>query len=161
MRWSEKANFASILWFFFHSFQLYLGVFLSVVNIPLSKPPSLPLFCLYCAKNCKFFYVLWAICSSPRQISNIIELWFLDLKVLQVSFSVIEENSIVLDSWLHCYSCIWFELVVFSSVESKFSILNRKVSSLSSFCLEKKLVSNVALKNNSYLRLAFFLSFTH
>ena len=76
-----------------------------------------------------------------------------------MSFSVIEENLIVLDSRLscyYCYYCIWSELVVFLSVESKFSIPNRKVSSLSSFCLEKELASNVTLKNNSDLRLAFF-----
>ena len=78
--------------------------------------------------------------------SSVIVLSFLDLKVSQESFSIIKENLIVLDSQLHCYSCIRSELAVFSSVESKFSIPNCKVLSLSSFFLEKKLISSCHLE---------------
>ena len=69
-----------------------------VVNISLWKPSSLPSFYLHCAKNCKCFYVLCTIFSSLLQRSSVIRLSFLDLEVLLVSFSVIEENPIVIDS---------------------------------------------------------------
>lgn len=106
--------------FGFHSFQLYSGVFLSIVSIPLCKPPSFPLLHLHYAKNCKCFYVLWAIFSSLLQRSSVIELLFLDLEVSQVSFPIIEENPIFLDSRLHYYSCIWFKLVVFQVSKESF-----------------------------------------
>ena len=83
--------------FYVHSLQLYLGVLLSVISIPPSKPPSFPSFRLHCAKNCECFYVFSAIFSSLLQSSSIVELSSFDLKVSQVSFSVKERNSIVLN----------------------------------------------------------------
>ena len=59
------------------------------------------------------FYVFSTIFSSLLRSSSIVELSSFDLKVSQVSFSVKEKNSIVLDGRLYSYSCIRFELVVF------------------------------------------------
>ena len=63
VRWSDKALFLNF-GFCVHSFQLYSGVLLSIVSIPLWKTPSFPLFHLHCENHCNFFYVLWSIFSS-------------------------------------------------------------------------------------------------
>ena len=110
--------------FYVHSFQLYSGVLLPIVSIPLLKPPSLPLFRLHCAKNCECFYVLCTIFSSLLQSSSVIEMSFLDLEVSQVSFSVIEKNPIILGGQLYSYSCILFELVVFQVSKEVFNSLS-------------------------------------
>jgi len=104
--WLDKTISASIFWFFLHSLQLYLGVFLTVISIPLFKLPSFALFSLHCTKNCEFFNVFFTIYSSPLQRSNLIELSSFDLEVSQASFSVKVKNSTLLDGRLHCYSCI-------------------------------------------------------
>ena len=78
--------------FFVHSFQLYSGVLLSVISIPLLKPPSFALFRLHCTKNCKCFYVFLSHLQFSFTKSSLIELSFFDLKVSQVSFSVKEKN---------------------------------------------------------------------
>ena len=141
MRWSYKTSSASRFWFFVHSLQLYSGVLFSVISIPLWKLPSFTWFSLHCTKNCKFFYVLFAIYSPPLQRSSGVKLSSFDLEVSQVSFSVKENNPTVLDGRLHCYSCIWFELIVFQVSKA---IFNPKLQSvvivlLSSF--EEKIVT--------------------
>ena len=72
--------------------------------------------------------------------SSIIELSSFDLKVSQVSFSVIEENPIVLDSRLHCYSCIWFELVVFQVSKESFQFQIAKCLHCLHFVLKRSLL---------------------
>ena len=127
---------------FLHFLQLYSGFLLSVISISLWKHPSFPSFCLHCAKDCKFFYVLCAIFSSLLQRSSIIRLSFLDLEVSQVSFSVIEENLIVLDSRLPCYYCIQSELLVFIVSKASFHFQIANCCHCLHFDFEKKLVSN-------------------
>jgi len=63
-----------------------------------------------------------------------------------VSFSVKEKNPIVLDSRLHCYSCILSEFISISIVKSsfQFKIAKCRLAFLSFF--EKKIVSTVTLK---------------
>jgi len=119
------------------------------------ETPSLLLFCLHCAKNCKCFCVFWVIFSSLLQRSSVIVLSFLDLKVSQVSFSVIKENLIVLDSRLHCYSCIGSELVVFLVSKASFQFQIPKCCYCPHFVLKRNLLVIVALKNNSDLRISF------
>ena len=144
-----------------HSFQLYSGVLLSVISVPLKKLPSFAWFYLHSTKNCECFYVLCAIYSSLLQKSSIIKLSSFDSKVSQVSFSVKEKNSIVLDGWLYSYYCIWFELVVFQVSKT---VLNSKSQSVVIIFLsffKRNLLVLLLWKDNSDLYLAFFLSFTH
>ena len=102
-----------------------------------------------------FLCIFWVIFSSPLQRSSVIILSFLDLKVSQVSFSVIEENLIVLDSRLHCYSCIWSELVVFLVLKASFQFQIAKCCHYPHFVLKRNLLVIVALKNSSDLRISF------
>lgn len=119
------------------------------------ETPSFLLFHLHYVKNCKCFCVFWFIFSSPLQRSSVIVLSFLDLKVSQVLFSVIKENLIVLDSRLHCYSCIWSELVVFLVSKASFQFQITKCCYCPHLALKRNLLVIVTLKNNSDLCISF------
>ena len=79
---------------------------MSMISRPLLKPPSLhhPTYIVQIIVN--VFFVLCAIYSSLLQRSSLIKLSSLDLEVSQVSFSVKEKNTSLVDSQLHCNSCI-------------------------------------------------------
>ena len=133
---------------------------LSVISIPLWKLPSFAWFSLHSTNNCKCFYVLFTIYSSPLQGSSVIKLLSFDLEVSQVSFSVKEKHPTILDGRLHCYSCIWFELIVFQVSKAVFNSKSQSVVIIFLSFFEEKIVSTVTW-NDSDLCLAFFLSFTH
>ena len=160
VRWSDYALFLNF-GFCVHSFQIYSRILLPVVSTPLFETPFLVVILPPLYKELLMFLCIFSHFSSPLQRSSVIVLSFLDLKVSQVLFSVIEENLIVLDSRLHCYSCIWFELVVFQVSKASFQFQITKCHHYPHFVLKRSLLVIVTLKNNSDLRLAFFLSFTH
>ena len=80
------------------------------------------------------------------QNSSLIELSYFDLKVSQVSFSVKEKNPPLFDSWLHYYSYIWSELIVFQVSKVVFNSKSQSVILVFLSSFEEKIVSIVALK---------------
>ena len=92
--------------------------------------------------------------------NSLIELPSFDLKVLQVSFSVKEKNPIVLDSRLHCYSCIWSKFISISSVKSGFQFKIAKCHLAFLWFFEKKIVSIIALEEE-IIQICIEHSFCH
>ena len=101
-------------WFLCSLFSYLLRSLLPVVSTPLFETPFLadippPLW----KRTINVFVYFLSHFQFSFAKSNVIVLSFLDLKVSQVSFSVIGESLVALDSRLPCYYCIWFEFVVF------------------------------------------------
>jgi len=132
VRWSDKTSYALRFWFLHSLSSALFRSFVVYDQYTTMETPFLPIILPPLCKELWISYVFFTIFSSLLQRSSIIKLSSSDLKVSQVSFSIKEKNSIVIDDRLYGYSCIWFELLVFQVLKAVFNS-NSKASSLSSF----------------------------
>ena len=116
----QKLVFSSLFSALFSSFAAYdQYITVETLFIYIIQPPLI--------RNCECFLCIFHHLQFSFANSRLIELSSFDLKVSQVSFSVKEKNPPLFDSWLHCYFCIWFELVVFQVSKT---IFNSKLQSV-------------------------------